>query len=169
MAKLLVTKLAYFTVAIGLPLWLTELTWGQVLTGFFAVHCLGSLIMALVFQLAHVVERVEQPDLNPRGVVEDEWAAHQLRTTANFSRNNRWLGWFVGGLNFQIEHHLFPGISHIHYPKLSPLVERTAQEFALPYHSYLTLREAISSHRRTLKTLGTPIPPGRHLEPFILK
>jgi linoleoyl-CoA desaturase len=88
------------------------------------------------------------------GNIENEWAIHQLQTTANFARNNRLINWFVGGLNFQIEHHLFPNISHIHYRKISHIVERTAREYGLPYNMKASFREAIRSHLRMLKALG---------------
>jgi linoleoyl-CoA desaturase len=77
-------------------------------------------------------------------------------TTSNFSRKNKWLSWYVGGLNFQVEHHLFPSICHVHYPALSNIVKETAQEYGLPYHEQATFMEAFRSHVRLLKSLGVP-------------
>ena len=110
--------------------------------------------MAIVFQLAHVVEDVQQPLPTSEGNIENEWAIHQLQTTANFARNNRFINWFVGGLNFQVEHHLFPNICHIHYRKISYIVERTAREYGLPYHLKPSFISAVASHTRMLKVLG---------------
>ena len=152
--KLIGSKAIFFFTAIGLPLIFSDFTWWQILTGFIIMLCTGGFIMAIVFQMAHLVEGVDQPLPNPEGNIENEWAIHQLHTTANFARNNSLVNWFVGGLNFQIEHHLFPNISHIHYRKISHIVERTAQEFGLPYNINPTFWGAVGSHIRTLKMLG---------------
>ena len=153
LGKLIGTKVLYLFIAIGLPLMLTEFSWWQVLLGFIIMHCTGGLIMAMVFQLAHLVEATEQP-LPQNGRIDNEWAIHQLETTANFSRGNKFINWFSGGLNYQIEHHLFPNICHIHYCKISHIVERTAKEFGLPYNVNPSLVQAIASHARLMKMLG---------------
>ena len=131
--KLVGTKSIYLFIAIGLPLLLTDFTWWQILLGFVIMHCTGGFIMAMVFQLAHLVEGADQTQPDQNGNMENEWAIHQLATTSNFSRNSGFITWFAGGLNFQIEHHLFPHICHIHYKKISKIVERTASEFGLLY------------------------------------
>ncbi len=110
--------------------------------------------MSIVFQMAHIVEGAEQPGLNKEGNIENEWAIHELQTTVNFSRNSRILAWYIGGLNFQIEHHLFPNICHVHYKKISPIVEQTAKDFGLEYNSKPTFIDAIVSHTKMLKALG---------------
>jgi linoleoyl-CoA desaturase len=120
------------------------------------MHLTAGGIMSIVFQLAHIVEGADQPLLNEEGNIENEWAIHELHTTVNFSRNNRVLGWFIGGLNFQIEHHLFPNICHIHYRKISPIVEQTAKEFGLRYNLKPSFLKAVASHTRMLKELGKP-------------
>lgn len=152
--KLVGSKLVFFFTAIGLPLIFSDFTWWQILLGFVIMICTGGFIMAIVFQLAHVVEEVQQPLLSASGNIENEWAIHQLQTTANFARNNRFINWFVGGLNFQIEHHLFPNICHIHYRKISYIVERTAHEYGLPYNIQPSFISALASHTRMLKALG---------------
>ncbi len=152
--KLFGTKAIYFPVVLGLPLLFSDFTWWQIALGFVVMHCTGGMIMAVVFQLAHVVEGAEQPLPDQGGNIENEWAIHQLQTTANFSRSNRWLHWYVGGLNFQIEHHLFPNVCHIHYRKISHIVEKTAMEFGLPYNMNPSIVNAIASHMRMLKALG---------------
>jgi linoleoyl-CoA desaturase len=86
--------------------------------------------------------------------MEDEWAIHQLRTTANFATHNRIISWLVGGLNFQIEHHLFPKVSHVHYPKLSKIIRETCAEFNVPYQEYPRMWQAVVSHVAFLRQLG---------------
>lgn len=152
--KLILTKILYFLIFIVLPLVFMDVTWWQFAIGFFVMHFVAGLTLAVVFQLAHVVEGAEQPIPNESGDLENTWAIHQLYTTANFARNNRLLSWFVGGLNFQIEHHLFPQICHIHYREISDIVKQTAQEFKLPYFENKSFFGALASHYRMLKQLG---------------
>ena len=87
-------------------------------------------------------------------MIENEWAIHQVKTTANFAPNNKVISWFVGGLNFQVEHHLFPRVSHIHYPAISNIVATTCKKYNLPYNEYSTMSGAIASHFRMMKQLG---------------
>ena len=143
--------LCYF-LFIGLPI----LTVGLVpaLVGYGVFVAVTGFIISLVFQLAHAVEHADFPLPNDIGQFENEWAIHQVQSTANFATGNRIVTWFCGGLNFQIEHHLFPRISHVHYPALSNIVERECSKFNLPYHSYPTLAEAVVSHVRVMKQLG---------------
>ena len=110
--------------------------------------------MSVVFQLAHLVEGTDMVIPNADGVVEQEWVIHELQTTSNFARNNRLLSWFVGGLNFQIEHHLFPNICHVHYQKISPIVEKTAKEYGLKYNLKPSFTQALLSHIKVLRRLG---------------
>ena len=154
LSKLIFTKVLYLFFTVALPMLITPLLWWQVLIGVFAMHFTAGYILTLVFQLAHIVEEVEQPLPNEEGNIENAWAEHQLYTTANFARENRLLNWYVGGLNYQVEHHLFPHICHVHYYDLSKIVEQTAQEFQLPYLAKDTFLEALQSHVRMLKTLG---------------
>jgi linoleoyl-CoA desaturase len=154
LVKLIFTKALYVFFTVALPMIVTPLLWWQVLIGVLAMHFTAGYILTLVFQLAHIVEEVEQPLPNEEGNIENAWAIHQLETTANFARNNRLLNWYVGGLNFQVEHHLFPNICHIHYEDISPIVEQTAKEFQLPYHEKTRFRDALASHVKMMKNLG---------------
>jgi linoleoyl-CoA desaturase len=77
-----------------------------------------------------------------------------LYNTANFAPGARLFSWYVGGLNYQVEHHLFPNICHIHYRKLSKIVRETATEYNLPYYSYKTFVSALSEHTKMLYRLG---------------
>jgi len=151
---LITTKILYILIWIVMPILVLDVAWWKVLIGFFVMHYTAGVILALVFQLAHVVENTENPMPDENGNMENTFAVHQLRTTANFARRNWLVSFFVGGLNFQIEHHIFPNISHVHYPKISKIVKETALEFGLPYNEYPTTRQAIISHFRMLRELG---------------
>jgi len=118
------------------------------------MHWVAGFILSVIFQLAHVVEGVEQPIQTSDGNIENEFTVHQLLTTSDFGRNNKFLTWFVGGLNFQVEHHLFPNICHVHYKNLSYIVEKTAKEYNLPYNLKPSFGAALSSHVKRLKEHG---------------
>jgi linoleoyl-CoA desaturase len=154
--KMTVIKLVYLFVFIGLPILFTPFSWWQVLVGFFIMHWTAGCILSTVFQMAHVVEGTAQPLPNAEGIIEADWTVHELRTTSDFARNNHFLNWVVGGLNFQIEHHLFPNICHVHYQKIAPIVERTAKEFGFVYNLKPSFGNALVSHIRRLKELGRP-------------
>lgn len=148
------TKAGYLTFYIVLPI----MVWGFLpwLAGFFMLHVVMGLTLSLVFQLAHVVENTEFEHiaLDETKHLETAWAEYQLKTTANFAMGNKVISWFVGGLNYQIEHHLFPKVSHVHYPAISKIVMEKCVEFNLPYNQYTTMSEALASHFRVMKFLG---------------
>lgn len=147
-------KALYYTIFIVLPLIFVDITWWQFLFGFIAMHLVQGLTLGLVFQLAHVVEDTEFPVTNENNAIEESWAVHQMQTTADFARKSKLVGWLVGGLNFQIEHHLFPQICHVHYAKISPIVEATAKEFGVPFIHNETFLSAMQSHYRMLRKFG---------------
>jgi linoleoyl-CoA desaturase len=132
---------------------LMDIAWWQLIIGFLTVHFVAGFSLAGVFQLAHVMEDLDYP-VPTEGSVLNQWAVHQMNTTLNFGGKNKILSWFVGGLNYQVEHHLFPNISHVHYSKIAPIVERTAREFNIPYHNVPSFRSALSQHTRMLYKLG---------------
>ncbi|MFC6102382.1 fatty acid desaturase family protein [Olivibacter domesticus] len=144
-------KLLYCFLFIGIPLLFTDLSWWQVLIGFFALHLSQGLVMGLVFQLAHLIEETDFPIPNEDGNIEDAWAEHQMKTTANFSSKSKLAAFLLGGLNRQIEHHLFPKISHIHYPAISTIIKDTANAYKLPYIENTTFLLALKSHYAVLK------------------
>ncbi|MGA0558827.1 fatty acid desaturase family protein [Larkinella sp. VNQ87] len=150
------SKLLYLVFICLLPLLVTDLSVWQWALGFLAMNFVAGLVLSTIFQLAHVVEDIMPPVLNVDGNIENAWAIHQLESTANFS-GSRLVSWFIGGLNYQIEHHLFPSISHIHYPAIAPIVRATALEYGLPYHQKASLGQAVRSHIEQLKKLGRPI------------
>jgi linoleoyl-CoA desaturase len=153
-AILLCTKLFYVSYIFVIPVLATDLLWWEVLIGIFIMQYLAGFILAIIFQPAHVIEGTEYPLPDENRMLENNWAVHQLLTTTNFATNSKWFTWYVGGLNFQIEHHLFPHICHVHYSKIAGMVEETAREFGLPYHCKRTFWEAIASHAKLLKQLG---------------
>jgi linoleoyl-CoA desaturase len=142
----------YFYIIVFPIIHLGFLPW---LIGFLTLAMTGGFVLSIVFQLAHTVEDAVFP--MPDAIthkMEDEWTIHQLKTTANFATSNKVICWFVGGLNFQVEHHLFPKISHVHYPAISKIVKETCQEFGIGYIEYPKMVNAISSHVAHLKHVG---------------
>ena len=151
---LICSKLFYYVYMLVLPI-IVSPSWWMALVGFFVMHFIAGFVLAIVFQCAHVLENTDYPKPKEGGNMEHNWFAHQLHTTSNFASNSRLFSWYVGGLNFQVEHHLFPNICHVHYKKLSPIVKKTAEEFGLPYYTFKTFFDALSCHTRHLKELGT--------------
>jgi len=140
--------LAFVLPACFHPIW-------KVLVCFLGAEFLLGVILGTVFQLAHCVEEAAFPMPMDRKVDRD-WSMHQLDATVDFARNSRWVTWFVGGLNFQIEHHLYPRICHVHYPALARIVEEVARDHGVPYRCNERLTSAIGSHYRWLRRLGAP-------------
>ena len=151
---IIVWKLVYWTYIIVLPVVFLHLSIGQVLLGFLSLHMVAGLILSIVFQLAHVVEDTTFPLPDANGNIENEWAIHQLNTTADFAKDNWLITFYVGGLNYQAIHHLFPRICHVHYPKIAPIVEQTAKEFGVPYLYNESFWSAFVSHMRVIARLG---------------
>ena len=153
-AILIFSKLIYIGYILVIPILFTPLLWWQILIGIFVMHYLAGFILAIIFQPAHVIDGTEFPMPDENNALENNWAIHQLHTTTNFGNESRWFSWYVGGLNFQIEHHLFPNICHVHYRKIAGIVRDTAKEFNLPYKSSRTFAGALYGHAKLLKTLG---------------
>jgi len=154
MVKLIISKVLYFAIILVLPALITSYGFGFILLGFLVMQFVTGLFVTTIFQLAHVVEETDYPMPTADGEIENAWAIHQLETTANFAKRNRILSWFVGGLNYQVEHHLFYNICHIHYKKIAPIVKETAKEFGITYHEKQTFWDALGSHIRVLKKIG---------------
>jgi linoleoyl-CoA desaturase len=146
-------KIAHAFIFVALPIYVVGFTpW---LIGFLTMGLVTGFVLSIVFQLAHTVEHTEfpMPD-NATGKMEDEWAIHQVKTTANFATKNKVVSWLVGGLNFQVEHHLFPKISHVHYPAISKIIKKTCEDFGINYIEYPKVRLAVASHVAYLRHLG---------------
>ena len=152
--KMTVMKVLYFLAMIYLPIYILNFSGFFIISGFMLMHFIAGIILTVVFQLAHTVEGTSHPLASETGLIENDWAIHQLNTTVNFSRHSSFISWYVGGLNFQVEHHLFPKICHVHYPALAPIVKATAEEFDVPYLENKTFGEAFMSHVHFLKHLG---------------
>lgn len=152
--KLITTKIAYLFIMFGLPLLLTDFNFWQILIGFAVIHLVGGFILSTVFQLAHIVEGTTQPLPDENNTINKSWFVHQLETTANFGRRNGLFSWYIGGLDYQIEHHLFQNISHIHYPALAPIVQATAEKYGFQYNLNQNVFKALASNYRKMKKLG---------------
>ena len=152
--KLVAMKAIYFFTVLGVPALFFGIPFGEVLLGFLLMHFVAGIVLTVIFQLAHTVEGTSHPRPDAQGNIENDWAIHQLNTTVNFSRNNKLLSWYVGGLNFQIEHHLFPRVCHVHYPAIAKIVKETAEEFNIPYLENKTFGQAVRSHIATLHRFG---------------
>jgi linoleoyl-CoA desaturase len=154
-------KIVFFSMAFGIPM-LLHPVWA-VLAAYAVAAFVTGVVLAVVFQLAHCVEEADfpLPVVGPQGGerMETEWAVHQVQTTVDFARRNRVLSWFLGGLNFQIEHHLFSRICHVHYPALSKVVEDACREFGVRYAAHRTIFSAVASHYRLLVVMGRPATP----------
>lgn len=152
--QLIAWKLFYYLLILVLPLAFAPVSTGVMVAGFFAMHFLAGVFLTLVFQPAHVMPGCAFPLPNEDGMVENNWAVHQLATTTNFAPRSRIFSWFIGGLNYQVEHHLFSNVCHVHYPSLSKIVSETAEEFGIPYLVEKTWIDAIRAHGRMLRDLG---------------
>lgn len=154
MAGLIGTKVFYHSYMLVVPLVFAPSAWWITLIGFVVMHFILGFLLGCVFQTAHVMETSAFPHVDETGNLENNWAVHQLLTTTNYAPNNRLLSWFVGGLNYQVEHHLFPNICHIHYRDISKIVKETAEEYKLPYYTLPSFRSALLIHHRMLRALG---------------
>lgn len=141
---------AFFLV---LPIYVLNIPTGMTISMFVFMHILTGLMLSFIFQTAHVMP--ELSFLSPEEeAIPENWVVHQLETTTNYAMNNKLVFWLFGGLNYQVEHHLFPYICHVHYPAISRIVRQTTEEFGLPYHTKKSFRAAVASHFHMLKSLG---------------
>lgn len=156
LAAFVLGKLTFFTLAFGLPLAFHSI--GTVVLFYTITAAVAGVLLALVFQMAHLQGDATFPVPNEGSLqIDKPWAIHQVETTVDFARGNRVLGWLIGGMNFQVEHHLFPRVCHVHYPAVSRVVERTCREFGITYHERPTFAAALASHYRWLRHLGKPV------------
>ncbi len=146
------SKVLFIIIAMWIPY--TQVGFSAMMIGFLTYCFFTGVFIALVFQLAHVVEKAHFPVVPANGRIADEWAVHQLQTTVNFATDNRFWTWLLGGLNYQVEHHLFPTVSHVHYPAISKIVKGTCADYDVVYNEYPRMSQALVSHVRLLKYLG---------------
>lgn len=154
MFQLSLYKLAYYAYIIVLPILFSGVSWGYVILGFVLMHFVAGFLLSAIFQLAHVMEDCEFPLPSGDRKIENNWAVHQVLNTANFSPKSKIMSWFIGGLNRQIEHHLFPNICHIHYVDIAPIVKKTILDHGLPYYEQPNFIAALTKHGEMLKKLG---------------
>jgi linoleoyl-CoA desaturase len=152
--RLFFGKLFYVLFICVIPMMRLDISFGQWFAAFMLINFTSGLILSTVFQAAHIVEGAHHPVPDEKGNIDNAWAIHQLLTTANFANGNKLFSWYIGGLDYQVEHHLFPNISHVHYPKIAKIVEDTANQFNIPYNNKGTFWKAITSHAKALKHLG---------------
>jgi linoleoyl-CoA desaturase len=155
--RLTLYKIFYYSYIMVLPILFSGMPWYDVVSGFLLMHFTAGLILSCIFQPAHIVEAssFELPvSTDGKSQMENSWAIHEVENTTDFAPDKKFLTWFIGGLNFQIEHHLFTGICHVHYPKLAPIVKAVASDFHVPYHVEPTFWEALRGHVKMLKKLG---------------
>jgi len=156
--KLILWKLLYYSFALALPLIMVPLAPWIVILAFISMHLVTGFLISTVFQIAHIMPDVAFPTPDENGLIAGDWSLHQMATTTNFAPKSRLLSWLIGGLNYQVEHHLLPNVCHIHYKNLSSIVAQTAQEYHLPYYSQKTLSGAIWGHIKMLRLLGKTDP-----------
>jgi linoleoyl-CoA desaturase len=147
-------KIFYVIVMIAIPIYMIEAPLWSILLSFLSMHLVNGLIMSTIFQVAHIMPNCSFTNGEETKDIEDSWVRHEMKTTTNFSPKNPLFTWFIGGLNYQVEHHLFPKICHVHYPEISGIVEKTANEFGLPYNSEPSFLSATKNHVKMLYNLG---------------
>lgn len=154
MFDLILSKALYYIVFLVLPIIVLPIAWYWTLLFFLTMHFISGFLLSIIFQTAHVMPDSDFPQPDENGHVDANWAIHQLSTTTNYAQNNKIFSWLIGGLNHQVEHHLFPNISHVHYRKIAVLVKETAHKYSLPYHDQGSFFEAVRQHGKMLKMLG---------------
>jgi linoleoyl-CoA desaturase len=149
-----ITKLFYLSFYLALPIYMLGI--GKFIVGFLFYNFVMGIVLSVVFQLAHVVEGAVFADASETGVlaINEDWAIYQLQTTFDFCPDNKFISWAVGGLNFQVEHHLFPKVSHVHYPQIRKIVKEVAAKYGVRHNEFNTLSEALHSHFNMMHTLG---------------
>ncbi len=155
-AGALIWKVLYYFYALIIPIIVLPVSTWVVVASFLTMHFITGLAIGFVFQMAHIMPSLEFPVADEDGQIDNNWTVHQLLTTTNFCPDNKVFTWLVGGLNFQVEHHLLPHVCHVHYRNLAPIVKKTAEEFGIPYHSKPTLIQALRAHVQMLYDLGRP-------------
>ena len=145
-------KAIFFSLAFVLPL--QRHSFSAVIGCYVVAAMVQGVVLSVVFQLAHCVEEADFPATDPTSPAMGPWADHQLATTVDFSRSNGLLSWLLGGLHFQVEHHLFPHICHVHYPSLSAIVEQTCRDCDVPFRSHRSFLSGVASHYRWLRRMG---------------
>ncbi len=154
MLEMVIWKIVYYGYMFAIPYFFGNISFIFWLVCFMSLHFVAGFILATIFQTAHVMPECDHPQANENGTVENNWAIHQLQTTSNYAPKSKLFSWFVGGLNFQVEHHLFPNICHVHYKDISHIVKKKAEKYNLPYYTQKNYFSALAEHTKMLKSLG---------------
>lgn len=147
-------KLLYYSYALILPLIMLSFSWWIIVLAFISMYVVTGLLVSIIFQIAHIMPVNAFPLPDSKGQMNANWYGHQFETTSNFSPKSKLLFWLIGGLNYQVEHHVLPDVCHVHYKKLTKIVSETAQEFGMPYHVKPSLFKAVKDHTKMLRLLG---------------
>ena len=147
-------KLLYYSYALVLPMIMVPQTWWLILLAFLCMHFVTGILVSVVFQIAHIMPATDFPLPSTTGVMKEDLYTHQFATTSNFSPDNPLLFWMVGGLNYQVEHHVLPDVCNVHYKNLTKIVSETANEYGMPYHVKKSVAHAIWDHTKMLRSLG---------------
>ncbi len=162
LTQLILWKLIYIGYVVAIPAIVLPVSFWLILLSFVIMHFITGMVLSLIFQTAHVMPDCEFTIPDEKGIIEKNWAVHEILTTSNYAPSSRVFSWLIGGLNYQIEHHLFSNICHVHYKKISSIVASTAKEFGLPYHVQKNFLIALRDHTKMLYKLG-------RMEPVIAK
>jgi linoleoyl-CoA desaturase len=154
MLNIMVWKIFYFSYILVIPMIILPVSPWVIVLSFVSMHFVTGLILSIIFQTAHVVTDTEFPLPDENGTISEDWFKHQLETTCNYAPKSRFFSWLIGSLNFQVEHHLFPKVCHVHYKNLSHIVRKTAEEYNLPYHTKSNFIIAVYDHILMLYNLG---------------
>nr|WP_290854965.1 acyl-CoA desaturase [Flaviramulus sp.] len=150
-------KLFYYSYALILPMIMLPFSWYVILLAFISMHFVTGMLVSIVFQIAHIMPANDFPLPDNNGMMNDDWYRHQFATTSNFSPKSKILFWMIGGLNYQVEHHVLPDVCHIHYKNLTKIVSDTALEYNMPYNVKKSMAHAIWDHTKMLCALGKKI------------
>ena len=148
---LFVTKIIYIGYMIVIPSMVFPF-W-KVIIAFILMQVILAIIFTIVTAPAHVATSNKYFTPNSKGIIEENWAVVQLETTTDFSRNSWIANNFFGGGNYQVVHHLFPGICHIHLPWISQIVDKTTLEYGLEYN-HTSLISVLHHHVKMLRAFG---------------
>ena len=155
MIEMIIWKIIYYAYILIVPYFIVGgISFAFWLVCFLSLHFVAGIILATIFQTAHIMPDCDYPVTNKEGTIENNWAIHQLQTTTNYAPKSKLFSWFVGGLNFQVEHHLFPNICHVHYKSISQIVKEKAVKHNLPYYTQKSFWKALVEHFKMLKSLG---------------
>lgn len=152
--QLTLWKVFYYGYILVLPLIFSPASAWVIIIGFIMMHTCAGLILSMIFQTAHVMPECEFEMADEEGKIDSSWVLQEMRSTTNYAPASKVFSWLIGGLNFQIEHHLFPKVCHVHYKAISKIVSNTAREYGIPYNSQKTFFSAILSHAKMLYKLG---------------